>query len=323
MMMSSDGNDGKKTTQNKVKNNASKVSLGYLTKEGFKNIWINRLMSIASIAVLTSCLVMIGCGAMLFSNINSFLDKVESQNVIMVFIQDDLSQSEIDGMGQHIRSIPNIESAEFRSKEALYTQFSQSLGDDAVILQGMKNPIPAAYRVTLRDISRFNETYSSLNKLDGIESIQGSEELADQLASLRTTVTYLSVGIIALLLVVSLFIIANTVRVTMYNRKLEISIMKAVGATNWFIRWPFVIEGILLGFIAGIIAFLMVFAIYSAAMASLFESIAMFGGSAVSFSRYAWVMITSFIAIGAIAGSAGSAISMSKYLKDQGSVVSE
>lgn len=309
-------------TKSKKRNSGS---LGYLTKEGFSNIWANRLMSAASIAVLTSCLVMIGCAAMLFLNIDIMLGKIESQNIVMVFIKDELSQGQIDKVGQDIRAIPNVEACDFISKEESYKQQLKSLGEDAALLSGIKNPLPNAYKITLKRMDEFSQTVSSIRTVDNILNIRENSNLAKQLSTVRKTVTYISIGIVTLLLVVSLFIIANTVRATMFNRRLEISIMKAVGATNWFVRWPFIVEGILIGMISSFVSLLLVFGLYSITINSFTDAISLLGlgGSAVNFVDYMGQMLIGFICIGVVAGTSGSIVSMGRYLKDQGSVISE
>lgn len=314
-------NKFEKNVKNKKNNNRS--SLNYLTKEGFHNVWANRLMSVASIAVLTSCLVMIGIATLLFLNIESMLGRIEAQNIVMVFIKDDLSQGQIDKVGQDIRIIPNIEKCEFVSKEEAYQKQLKSLGNDAALLEGINNPLPNSYKVTLKSMEEFSSTVSQIRSVDNILSIRENSTLAKQLAQLRSTVTVASVGIVVLLLMVSLFIIANTVRVTMYNRKLEISIMKAVGATNWFIRWPFIIEGIILGVLSGLVSLLLVFGLYSITANSFSDVFSLVGGTAIRFSDYAGQMLLGFISIGVVAGTSGSIVSMGRYLKEQGSVVSE
>ncbi len=311
--------------EDKKRQNQSGSSLSYLTKEGFRSIWANRLMSVASIAVLTSCLVMIGCATLLFLNIDMMLGKIESQNIIMVFIKDDLSQGQINKIGKDIRTIPNIEKCEFVSKEDSYKQQLKSLGDDAELLSGIQNPLPNAYKVTLKSMSDFSQTVSSIKSVDNILNIRENSTLAKQLAQARRTATFVSVGIITLLLVVSLFIIANTVRVTMFNRRLEISIMKAVGATNWFVRWPFIVEGVLLGMISSIVSLGLVFVLYSLTTSSIAGATSLLGlgGSVISFIDYMWQMLLGFVIIGVIAGTSGSIVSMGRYLKEQGSVISE
>ena len=299
-------------------------NLGYLTKEGVQNVWSNRLMSLASVAVLTSCLVLIGVAVMLFVNIDAMLENVEDQNVIMVYLNDGLSEEQINKVGQDIRMVPNVDVAEFVSKDEAYAEQLEAMGEDALLLEGLEeNPMPDSYRVTLSDLSDYDNALKMFATVENVLSVRGNSDLAGQVREVRSGVTYICLGIIVLLLAVSLFIIANTVRVTMYNRRLEINIMKAVGATNWFIRWPFIIEGIVIGIFSGFVSLGFVFALYKLAMNSFGTIFSLFGTTNISFLPYALPMLGSFILIGVTAGVFGSIVSMSRYLKEHGgSVVS-
>ena len=310
-------------SEEKIRRKAS-FNINYLTKEGVRNVWSNRLMSIASIAVLSSCLVLIGCAIMLFVNINSMLENVEDQNVIMVYLNDGITDEQVNKVGQDIRMIPSVASVDFVSKEDAYKSQLESMGDEASLLDGLEeNPLPDAYKVTLENLNDYDNVMTMLTSVENTLSVRGNSDLAGQVRQIRSGVTYISVGMIIMLLAVSLFIIANTVRVTMYNRRLEISIMKAVGATNWFIRWPFIIEGILIGIIAGFVSLLLVFGLYELALKSLGTIFTLFGATSIPFSSYALPMLLAFILIGVFAGVFGSIFSMGRYLKEQGSVVSD
>ncbi len=297
------------------------ASLGYLTKEGFRNVWVNRLMSLASITVLMACLVIIGLGSMLFFNINALLDKIESQNVIMVYLEDGTSDAQIEEMNQKIYSIGNIQNCEFVSKEDAFESTKAEMGEDSALLEGMENPMPDGYKVTVTDMTKFRETVSKLQELQHIESVRENSDVADKLIDIRQAVTITIAGMVILLFIVSLFIIANTIRITMFSRKLEISIMKAVGATNWFIRWPFMIEGIVIGVISSIVSMGVLAGLYQGVAYVFRDMLALF--EPVAFGQYAVYIFLIFAGIGMFTGSVGSLISMGKYLKEQGSVVSE
>ena len=178
-------------------------SLGYLTREGFRSVWVNRLMSLASITVLLACLVIIGTGAMLFFNINELLNVVESQNVVMVYIKDEASEIETSTVGLNIKSISNVEECEYISKEDAYKAQLDSLGEDAALLEGLDNPLPNAYKVTVKDLSLFDETVKEINKLDFIESIRENSDLSEKLIAVRQAVTYIGASLVILLFIVS------------------------------------------------------------------------------------------------------------------------
>lgn len=300
------------------------TSLKYLTHEGFRNVWVNRLMSLASVTVLMACLIIMGAGIMIYFNINNVVDKVQSQNVVMVYVADDASEDETTQIDTSLKGISNVESCEFVPKEVAFQEQIQSMGGDAALFEGFDEiPLPDAYKVTVKDLSQFENTVSQIKQINKVDSVRENSDLASKLLSLRHAVSIVSVGLVIMLFLVALFIISNTIRITMFSRKLEISIMKAVGATNWFIRWPFMIEGMILGTISGIVSLGVLWGLYAVAEKVFAQTLSLIGFSLVPFSEYWWQILLVFVAIGLFTGGFGSLVSMAKYLKEQGSVVSD
>ena len=300
------------------------TSLKYLTHEGFRNVWVNRLMSLASVTVLMACLIIMGAGIMIYFNINNVVDKVQSQNVVMVYVADDASEDETTQIGTSLKGISNVESCEFVPKEVAFQEQIQSMGGDAALFEGFDEiPLPDAYKVAVKDLSQFENTVSQIKQINKVDSVRENSDLASKLLSLRHAVSIVSVGLVIMLFLVALFIISNTIRITMFSRKLEISIMKAVGATNWFIRWPFMIEGMILGTISGIVSLGVLWGLYAVAEKVFAQTLSLIGFSLVPFSEYWWQILLVFVAIGLFTGGFGSLVSMAKYLKEQGSVVSD
>lgn len=300
------------------------TSLKYLTHEGFRNVWVNRLMSLASVTVLMACLIIMGAGIMIYFNINNVVDKVQSQNVVMVYVADDASEDETTQIGTSLKGISNVESCEFVPKEVAFQEQIQSMGGDAALFEGFDEiPLPDAYKVTVKDLSQFENTVSQIKQINKVDSVRENSDLASKLLSLRHAVSIVSVGLVIMLFLVALFIISNTIRITMFSRKLEISIMKAVGATNWFIRWPFMIEGMILGTISGIVSLGVLWGLYAVAEKVFAQTLSLIGFSLVPFSEYWWQILLVFVAIGLFTGGFGSLVSMAKYLKEEGSVVSD
>ena len=298
------------------------MNLRYLTHEGIKNIGINRLMSLASVAVLMSCLVMIGSAFMLFLNVDSLLKNIQAQNVIMVFADLDADDATVAQLKENIGKLDNIASIDFVPKEDAYKQVISSLGDNASILSGVDDSfLPDGFKVTVSDMEFFTKTVNDIRGLPNVYSIQQNSDLAARLEKIRAAVSYISMGIVILLLIVAIFIIANTIKITMFSRKLEISIMKAVGATNSFIRWPFLVEGVTLGILAAILAWGILYGLYAFTGEALLTIFGVLGGSLVSFWDYAVYIGIAFVVVSIIAGGFGSIISIGKYLKEQGSVV--
>lgn len=301
------------------------MRLGYLTKEGFKNVWTNRLMSIASIAVLMSCLVMIGSAFMLLVNVQGIMDGIESQNVVMVYLKDEVTPEQAELVGRELNKIENVSKTEFVDKETAFQEQLDELGTNATYFEGVKNPLPDLYKVSVADMSEFAETVDEIREMDLVESVRDNQDIAQTLTQIRSTVSYISFGIVAVLLLISLFIIANTVRITMFTRKLEINIMKSVGATNWFIRWPFLIEGMVLGAISGIISLGVVWGVYRLLQPTVTTMFSMISQDfeLVPFTAYLVYILAAFILIGIVSGGIGSLISIQKYLKERGGVIYE
>lgn len=300
-------------------------SLRYLIKEGFRNTWTNRMMSIASICVLLSCLVLIGSASMIFLNINSLVDRIGDENVIMVYIEDDTSEEDINAMGDAIRGFDNVAELEFVPKEVAWQeQLSTMDKAQAAFFTGVsdKIPLPDAYKVTVKDLAQFTPTVKEIESLDNIEIVRQNTDLAKKLDTISRGISVIAIVIIAVLFAISLFIISNTIKLTVYSRRLEISIMKSVGATNSFVRLPFIVEGIILGVISGAVSLGAVWGAYTLAInqfAYIFESI---GIIPLAFIDYALPMLGVFVAIGIVSGVGGSLITMRRYLNKEGSEIS-
>ncbi len=295
-------------------------NLGYLTKEGFRNLKVNKLMTVASVTVLFSCLMLIGIAFMLLVNIEAFISDIESENVIMVYVDMEATEYEYIKLGNDLRSLDNVADVENIDKEVAYEEVLSEMDEGLreYLSSLNENPLPDAYRVTISDMSGFESVVNEIKKLDGIERVYENSTLARQLDGIKESVTYISLGMIILLLVVSLFIISNTIKVTMFSRRLEISIMKSVGATNSFIRWPFMIEGIIIGLVAGLLATAAVWGCYEFALSSFTAVLSGFGaGTQINFLDYAPYLVAAFVGIGIFTAVFGSATSIRKYLKER------
>lgn len=295
-------------------------NLGYLTKEGFRNLKVNKLMTVASVTVLFSCLMLVGIAFMMLVNIEAFIGGIEAENVIMVYVNDETTGYDYVRLGNELRATPNVESVEMIEKETAYQQILSELDDGLknYLESTGENPLPDAYKVTVSDMEGFEAVVSEIKTLSNVSRVHENSVLARQLSGLRNSVTYISAGVITLLLIVSLFIISNTIKVTMFSRRLEISIMKSVGATNSFIRWPFMVEGIIIGVIAGVLATGAVWGIYEFALGSFTSMLSSFGNiKEVRFLDYAPYLVAAFVGIGIFTGVFGSATSIRKYLKER------
>ncbi len=295
-------------------------SLRYLIREGFRNIWQNRFMAFASIGVLISCLLLTGASYLFFVNIDHSFEWVYGQNVVVAFAKEDCTDQQSKVLLDKIKGITNVEDVEFVSKELSLLKYKDTMPKSVYEdMQGENNPYLDAYVITFSDLNTFKETLTQIEQIPEVDSTAYNEDIAKTLTRLRRIVLMVSGSIVLVLLVVSLFIIANTIKLTVYSRRLEISIMKSVGATNMFVRIPFIIEGVVLGIVSGLLSFGLIKIIYD--KLSEMAGTGIMGGL-VDFSEVWHFVLFGFLVMGTVTGMIGSAISMGKYLKDEGGISS-
>lgn len=341
-------------------------SVRYLVKEGAKNAWVNRLMTLASVGVLVACMVIIGLAILISENVNKAVGKLEQQNVVMAYMKDynwalysdktNVSasadsaaqtseetqsaeeQADENGIKNSDYVIHNDEEAKALCDKiaaldnvASVTYVTSDEGLESVkksMLEGQEsyftflddkygNPMSGAAKITMKNMEQFDDTVSQIKNIDGIDTVQSQNDLADKITAIKRGVTVAGFWIIAILMVIALVIVSNTIRVTMYNRKLEISIMKAVGATDSFVRIPFVVEGMIIGLISAVIAEGLLYFCYRVATETIFSTLGT--NDIVRYGDVAWWLLLIFAGIGVFAGILGSVIMISKYLRHEGS----
>ena len=296
-------------------------SFGYLVKEGFRNIYQNRIISIAAIGVLVACLLLVGVSMLFTINVNEIVGYFESQNEIVVFLVDDARGEDITEINEQLKSMPNISDVEFVSREDGLIEWMEELGDDGTLLEWLieDNPLQNSFRITVKDLSQMEETVDLIRDIGGVDTISASNEVAKAVTGLKQAVSLGGMAVVGLLAAVSLSIISNTIRITVFNRRKEISIMKYVGATDAFIRLPFLSEGILLGMISAVLAFLMLWGGYELFIYWLESSSHIWGelvlGQLVDFLDVAHVIFLSFLGAGTAIGGFGSVAFVGKYIK--------
>lgn len=292
---------------------------GYLLMEGLKNLWKNRTMSIASIGVLISCLLLTGSATLVSANLTSMMKSVEGDNSVTVFVKEGTPALRSLEIGDDIRALENISDCSFIPKDDGLASLMESLGDNGTVLEGLDgddNFLPDAYTISMHDLSLYDDTISQIQAMDGVGDITNYGDIASKLSNIDLIVRYASLAIILILSVVSLFIIANTVKVTMFSRRTEISIMKSVGATNWFVRVPFIVEGMVIGLISGGASAAVLLFAYEKAVVALYN-IAPFL-NAVDINPFVAYIIAAYILVGALFGLFGGSISIGRYLNKEG-----
>ena len=277
--------------------------LGYLIGEGFSNVFKNKKSTMASIIIMCATMIIFGLFLIIGENVNHFVDNLKLQQGFQVFMKEDATQEEMDKVKEDIRALDGISTIEFVSKEQGLNTMKEKLKDEKGVLDGFNvQKIKASYIVKVTDLERSKTIQSEVEKIDNVVKITNSNETAMKLISIAKVIRIATGVILLLLIIISTFIISNTIKLTVHSRRKEISIMKYVGATNSFIRWPFIVEGIVIGIISSIISIIIVGGTYNIITTKMAES---------DFIRVMGMNLILGIGIGTV----GSVVSMRKYLK--------
>ena len=293
--------------------------LTYLIGEGFSNIFKNKKQAATSFG--TMCLIMIFFGMcfMVVGNFNHFIKQVESQQGIRAFIVNDATDEEIKILGEQINEIEGVNTIEFISKDQALQKMKEKFGERSYLLDAYNeaNVLPASYVVTLTDLNLTSKVQEEIKGLENIKNITSSDETIATLVKIARGIKIGSYIIILALIVVSVFIISNTIKLTVYARRKEISIMKYVGATNSFIRWPFIVEGVIIGSFSGALSLGVVAGMYilMGQNAKFIGFLSKLGLSLLAFSEMFNIILIIYLILGIGLGVLGSTMSMRKYLK--------
>ncbi len=289
-------------------------NFGYLIKEGVKGIFTHGFMSFAAICVTVACLLIMGIFASVMYNVNIMVEDLNRTNEILVYIDESLPDSEAESLETEIRAVDNVLYADFVSREQALENFLAQYGDDPVFAGTDASTLRHRVVVVLEDNGIMKDTIKDLKKIHGVADITAHFELAEGFAMIQDLLKVVFILVLAVLLIVSLLIISNTVKIVMYSRQDEIGIMKMVGATNGFIRLPFMVQGFLLGMIGAGLAFGLEWWLYTAMVARVetLDSLNMF--DFVPFEQLMMPMVFTFAAAGLFVGVVGSWSSIRKFL---------
>lgn len=289
-------------------------NFGYLLKEGVKGIFTHGFMSFAAVCVTVACLLIVGSFSILTYNLNIMVEELNQTNEILAYVDSELSEAEAKSIGTKINMIDNVLQADFISREEALEKFISDHQEDEAFAGVEAKDLRHRFRVILEDNARIEETDAALKALPGVVKTHAEYELAEGFSTLQDVIQLVSVAIISVLLVVSLLIISNTVKLAMYDRKDEIAIMKMVGATNGFIRLPFMVEGFTLGMLGSALAFGLEWAMYDALVVEIATVDALQLFNFVPFQELLIPMIVTFAAAGLFVGIVGSWTSIRKFM---------
>ena len=293
----------------------SRNRTGYYIKEGFSSIFAHSLMSFVSVCIISAFLIILGSFIMLAMNITALIGNLENENVILAFVDEAIAETPARAISTSLMGIPNVSSVEFVSRSEAMNSFLDTREDfrrfDGIDETWFRH----RFIIYVHDVAYIPQTQHDIFNLDGIERVNAHLGVAEMLISVRQFVRIASVLIAAVLLAISLFIMSNTIKLATFERREEIAIMKIVGATNGFIRWPFIYEGFILGTIGSLSAFGAIWGLYNLVASRVvdFESgiitLIPFEGPLVL------QMLVAFVAIGFVVGVGGSGFALNKYLK--------
>lgn len=287
----------------------------YFIKEVYTSFKRNIWMTLASIFTVVLSLFILGFFSIVILNLNKMADTLESQVQISVYLKDDLSQEEIDETKETLSKIEGLQDIKFTTREEAMENFKKRLGDQQFLLDALDdtNPLPDSFSLTVTSPQQVKTIADTVVALDSVESASYSQDIINHLFNLTHLIRLIGVALIILLTGAAIFIISNTIRLTVFARRKEIAIMKYVGATDWFIRWPFLLEGICLGFIGGGLATIFLYIVYNQVTQEIYEAMAFF--PLIPQHPFINYISLAILIAGIIIGALGSTISLKRFLK--------
>ena len=294
-------------------------SIAYLIKQGFKNTIRNGVMSLASIGVLFSCLLLIGTSVLISLNLNNVISDIERQNELVVFLY--VNEEQIDEINDMLANFDFIDTFEFVDKDEALEKHINMTGADRALFESLKddNPLPDTYNIVLSDLSKMSNLISKLESTDCVEKVNAPVEIAKMIVSIKHTINISGVIIVSILFLVSLVIISNTIKLTIYSRRKEINIMKFVGASDLFIQLPFIVEGTTIGMISAVLSHLTLWFSYNYLISKMstikLQWVINLYNNMISFSEYNLCILAGFLGIGFFIGMIGSLFFVKKYLR--------
>ncbi|MGN0733079.1 MAG: permease-like cell division protein FtsX [Emergencia sp.] len=293
-------------------------TIGYNIRQAFRQLGRNKGMGFASICAITAMMLILGLFFVITVNVNLFSEMVKSDfEQVEIFIEDSCSEAEIQQIMANLQDQKDVEKVEFRSKEDALKIMKQRWGESGYLLDSLnKNPLPSSVIVTVKSLEKADKVTEYAQEIDGVEDVKYYKETVEKLTKVTDFLQLTALIIMAFLVVVSVIVVSNTIKLTVFARSKEISIMSYIGATNWFIRGPFLVEGIIIGIISSLVAALITYLAYSRVVSIIgIQVMTILSSPLVPAAYLAGNLICIFMAIGVSIGACGSIISMRKFLR--------
>ncbi|MBQ7014554.1 MAG: permease-like cell division protein FtsX [Clostridia bacterium] len=288
-------------------------SIIFLIKTAFKNVFKNWLLTIASISILSVCLIVLGSVMLIVGNINLFIDEIGDESQIVLFIEEDLTVDEITQISDRLHSISNIGNINYKSNSMILEEYKESLGEDAWLFEDLDaETFRNSFVFNIKDLEKYDQTIYEVEKIDGIAKIKERRDVIERIVDIKDVLTFLSFWIVMIFVIISMVIITNSVKVSVYAKKQEIWLMKYVGATDAFIEAPYFMEGIIIGLTAGFIAIISQIYVYNNVLSPILSDLGFI--NPLNIDSVMSVIVIGFLVAGAIIGTIGSAYPVKKYL---------
>ncbi len=292
-----------------------RLNIGYFIKEGFSSIFSHGLMSFAAVCMIVACLIIMGSFSLLAVNVDEMLSQLEDENEFLAFVDEDYTDSQIRALMEQVRALDNVGEVTFVSREQAKRDYLRGHESDGLYANIPDKVFRDRLSIHVKDLTRFSETVDAVDDLPGVVNHRAAGEVAEGFVAVRNAITALAMVLVGILAVVSLFIISNTTRLAAFARREEIAIMKMCGATDGFVRWPFIVEGLILGMMGALVAFFLQWAVYAGVSRALVE-----GGAADLFGlmdfKMMWKRVLGiFVLSGSVIGALGSSFAIRKFLQ--------
>lgn len=287
----------------------------YHIREGFRSIFTHGLMSIAAVCMTVACLLIMGSFSLIAINANHVLGDLEDDNQFLAYIDDSLTRAQAQALESQIKAVPNVADIHFVTKEEALANFKANQERQDLFDNVESDTLRDRYEIHVVDIQLMQETVDQVKDIDGIAKVQASLEIADGFVMLRNVATALAIILVVMLVLISISIIANTIKLATFTRREEIAIMKMCGATNAFIRWPFIVEGMILGMTGALVAFFAQWGIYELVSKAIIQTNGLSLITVLPFTSLAWQFLLVFIVAGLLIGVVGSVLAIRKFLQ--------
>lgn len=294
---------------------ARRFNTGYYISEGVHSIFTHGFMSFAAVCMIVACLLIMGSFSLLALNLDNALGDLEDENEILAYVDEDWSETQARDLEPVLQAIPNVTSVAFVSREEAMEAFRARYGNNPLMASVPAERLRDRFRIHVEDIEKMAETIAAIKETEGVADVQGALAIAEGFVMVRNIATGVALALVAMLMIISLFIIANTIKLATFYRKEEIAIMRMCGATSAFIEWPFVVEGLLLGLTGALVAFGLQWGLYEAIARVVFQGNGLSLMTMMPFTALIHIILPVFCGAGILIGVIGSLLAIRRFLQ--------